>query len=469
MSAMLRLGGHLYGVQRAGLFVTKKIAVSRLTLPSRRFLSDGGDKAALRKKRLAARKQNAPAAPKPSASGGGASSSSKSAEEGMSGGFIAAMLGLASFVGAGVYLSQTKSWLSDWMNDVMEPYSDELLPKWESGAFYGEIPPGQPPLPLLVLDLEKTLITSTHDAKYGWRHVKRPGFDRFLEDASKYFEIVILSENSGWQEFAEGLDPKGMAHKFGPEAGEVRNNVVLKRLDIMGRPMDRIILIDDSAEASQLFPQNTLLIKPFDDINDTRDRELADLMTLLQAIIHDRVESFPACFKDLGTNDAREAITEYRMRVSEAKAAEFSKRNKGLGALLRGEADPGDEVDDVLAGESLMSKLQIGGSGKDGALNVKLLSKNLTGAGNVRSKADLSGVGAGDITGKGSGSKKPEKTVQKKKKGALFQWVEDKNAAEEERSNAKMEALNRKYAELQEQKQKEMEAEKRRKDILAGN
>ena len=458
-------------LQGVGLFPKNSAVVSsRRTLVARRFLSDGVDKAALRKQRLAARKQNAAtAAPKTTTASSSSGGASKGGDSAMSNGVIAALLGLVGVVGAGVYLTQTKSWLSDWMNDVMEPYSDELLPKWESGPFYGEIPAGQPPLPLLVMDLEKTLITSTHDAKFGWRHVKRPGFDKFLEDASKYFEIVILSENSGWQDFAEGLDPKGMAHKFGPEAGEIRNNVVLKRLDIMGRPMDRIILIDDSTESSQLFPENTLLIKPFDDIHDTRDTELADLMVLLQAIVHDRVESFPACFKDLGTNDAREAITEYRMRVSEAKSREFSKRNVGLGALLRGEADLGDELDEF-ASESLVSKLRIGGAGGGGGGgSVNLLTKNMTGAGNVRSKADLSGVGAGEITGKGSGSKKLEQKVQKKRKGALFQWVEDKNAAEEERSNAKMEALNKRYAELQEKKTKEMDAEKRRKDILAGN
>ena len=45
----------------------------------------------------------------------------------------------------------------------------------------------------LVLDLEKTLVSSTWDRKYGWRHAKRPGVDKFLLDMAQYYEIVLYS------------------------------------------------------------------------------------------------------------------------------------------------------------------------------------------------------------------------------------------------------------------------------------
>lgn len=37
----------------------------------------------------------------------------------------------------------------------------------------------------LVLDFENTLVSSTWDRKYGWRHAKRPGVDKFLLDMAQ--------------------------------------------------------------------------------------------------------------------------------------------------------------------------------------------------------------------------------------------------------------------------------------------
>ena len=58
--------------------------------------------------------------------------------------------------------------------EIFEPSSDALIPDWPTAPIYGNPPPGTPAPPLLVLDLEKTLVGSTYDARYGWRHVKRP-------------------------------------------------------------------------------------------------------------------------------------------------------------------------------------------------------------------------------------------------------------------------------------------------------
>lgn len=45
----------------------------------------------------------------------------------------------------------------------------------------------------LVIDLENTLVHSTWDRKYGWRHAKRPGVDKFLQTLAQYYEIVLMS------------------------------------------------------------------------------------------------------------------------------------------------------------------------------------------------------------------------------------------------------------------------------------
>ena len=47
---------------------------------------------------------------------------------------------------------------------LYEPESDKLLPDWGSLPFYPGIPPGLPAPPLLVIDIERTLIASVHDS-----------------------------------------------------------------------------------------------------------------------------------------------------------------------------------------------------------------------------------------------------------------------------------------------------------------
>jgi len=68
----------------------------------------------------------------------------------------------------------------------------------------------------------------------------------------------------------------------------------------MNRPINKIVLIDDSPEASRLFPRNTLLIKPYVDVGDFDDQALADMLPLLYALCHDGVEDFRDTFDDLG-------------------------------------------------------------------------------------------------------------------------------------------------------------------------
>ena len=92
---------------------------------------------------------------------------------------------------------------------------------------------------------------------------------------------------------------KEFCHKFGSTDGEVRDDVLLKRLDYMNRPLQKIILIDDDPEASQLFPRNTLLIKPFNNIYDKTDKSLLELIPLLQALIHENVDDVRDIFDDV--------------------------------------------------------------------------------------------------------------------------------------------------------------------------
>ena len=314
------------------------------------------------------------------------------------------------------------------------------------------MPEGAPAPPLLVLDLEKTLIGSIHDAKYGWRHVKRPGFDKFIDRLSQYYEIVIFSENDKNVELLEAIDPERKTHKLGAESAEARGGVMLKRLDFMNRDIKRIVLIDDSSESSQLFPRNTLLIKPFVDIHDKTDTALLDLLPLLQALVHDGVQDFPACFDDLGTNDAHEAALEYKMRVEEAKHTIKAKRAVGLGAMLAAGRSRPSSVEDPEE-RSLLS--QIVGEAPAGAAvggGIDLAGKQ------VATNLDLAGTGASKHTGVG-GSTRDAKV--EKRKGALAQWFEDSAQESDKLREMKMQKMNEMH--MERMKAKEEKAKKRSK------
>lgn len=195
-----------------------------------------------------------------------------------------------------------------YVNFLLEEENEKLLPDWPTAPCYGNVPPGTPAPPLLVLDLEKTLIASTYDARYGWRHVKRPGLDKFIKQLSRYYEIVLFTENDLGvsDQILAAIDPENVCHKLGMTSGEVRGTTnpptVIKRLDNMNRELSRIILIDDNPDSYQKFPRNTLAVKPFVDVADTSDTVLIDLIPFLQALVHEDVKDFRECFDALGKN-----------------------------------------------------------------------------------------------------------------------------------------------------------------------
>lgn len=337
----------------------------------------------------------------------------------------------------GVIMDLYDNTLGSYLNDMLLPSSDDLLPEWPTAPCYAAlgIPPGTPAPPLLVLDLEKTLIASEHDPRFGWRHVKRPGVDKFIEQLSNYYEIVIFCENDiGMMEHVlMAIDKDGRTHKLGPSAGEQRNGHILKRLDCLNRDVRRIILIDDSPIASQKFPRNTILVKPFEDVRAKGDTVLYDLIPILQAFVHhDGVKDFRSCIDDLGTHDAQEIIEEYQMRVTKEKLREEHKRNRGLGKILR----------------------QGIGKESSGSLSPDPSSSNP----NKISMMDLVGTSESEIERESkqlqSLKDKEEKPAVVKRKGTLFEWLENSEKDRMEASMKRREEMENMYREKMMQKMK---------------
>lgn len=328
-------------------------------------------------------------------------------------------------------------------SEVFEPVSDKLMPDWPTDPYYGgQIPEGQPAPPLLILDLERTLIGSTYDAANGWRHVKRPGLDLFIETLCKYYEVVIFSENDLGvvDEILAGIDPKGQCLKLGSAHAELKDGVLIKRLDYMNRDLAKVLLIDDNPTAFQLQPENAIQVKPYIDVYDQKDTTLLELLPFLLALVHDDVKDFRKCLNDLNTNNAEDIVAEYQMRLAMKKEEENMKRNKGLGGLIRKKTQKNVYKEDDDSFEKISSISKIVG----GAPNVN----------DATTPVNSNNVNAEKFKTVGKISKGPSE----KKKGGFFQWYDDYEKEKEETEKRRHERMIEIHTRQQREK---MEQEKR--------
>ena len=328
-------------------------------------------------------------------------------------------------------------------------FSDDIFQHFTSLAL--NIPIGTPAPPLLVVDVEKTLIATEHDPRYGYRHVKRKGVDKFIQQLSNYYEIVLFCENDiGMMEHViMAIDPENRTHKLGPAAGEIRNGGdVLKRLDCMNRDVRRIILVDDSPTATQLCPRNTILVPPFEDVHDPKQHEdntLLNLIPVLQAMVHDdKLSDFRSVLDDLGgttrsggdkgIHKAEQLVEEYQMRITKYRLGEEEKKNRGLGRLLRGAIEHPDSSGASLSPNNNKSTTQVSAAPTvqpDGRVKV-IVSKKIE-----------------------EPKKRPEK-----KKGALFEWLDVREQDKAAEAAVKREEMENLYRQRMTQKQEEQQLRK---------
>ena len=108
------------------------------------------------------------------------------------------------------------------------------------------VPHDIPIPPTLVLDLENTLVSSTWDRKYGWRHAKRPGVDKFLLDMAQYYEIVLYSASidAVAEPVVNSLDKQGcIMHRLYRDATYYTNGVHVKDLKRLNRNVKQMVVL----------------------------------------------------------------------------------------------------------------------------------------------------------------------------------------------------------------------------------
>jgi len=191
-------------------------------------------------------------------------------------------------------------------DDVFNPYQFiSSLPPHEAILIRNKIclPPNlNSSLMTLALDLDETLVHCTiepisnpdiifpvkfNDMNYQVYVRKRPYLDLFLETVSKLFEVVVFTASQ--KVYADTLlniidpDHRFINHRLFREACVLVQGNYLKDITVLGRDLQRTVLVDNSPHAYGYQIDNGVPIESwFDDSSDT---ELLKLATFLKRIV----------------------------------------------------------------------------------------------------------------------------------------------------------------------------------------
>ena len=145
----------------------------------------------------------------------------------------------------------------------------------------------------------------------------RPGINEFLEEVGKYYELIIFT--TATQDYADTLidaieeDKIYFEHRFYRNHATIINNDFVKDLRRIGRPLDKIIIIDNMPQNFRLQKENGIMIKPFWG-EDNYDTVLFDLIPILVNIA-----------KDGG--DIRKGLVKYKEDILKKISSSISKEN----------------------------------------------------------------------------------------------------------------------------------------------
>ena len=159
----------------------------------------------------------------------------------------------------------------------------------------------------LVLDLDETLISLDRDnTKENKAILKfRPGLLDFLTKMKKYYEIIVFT--SATKEYADQIEDvieqneKYFEFRLYREHTISFNNEFIKDISRIGRPLDKILIVDNMPQNYRMQKENGIGIKSFFG-EDEEDDALEYLGIILIKIINN-------------FNDVREGIAEYKNEI----------------------------------------------------------------------------------------------------------------------------------------------------------
>ena len=144
----------------------------------------------------------------------------------------------------------------------------------------------------------------------------RPGIGTFLEVIREYYEIILFTEAS--EAYTELIMEAFNKNNFFDFKLFRQHTIIIgqdfvKDLQRIGRPLDRIIIIDNMAQNFRMQKFNGILIKPFYG-EDQNDRALIDLIPILINISKDNL-------------DTRNGLVKYRDEIVTKITSNLFRRN----------------------------------------------------------------------------------------------------------------------------------------------
>ena len=213
-----------------------------------------------------------------------------------------------------LYFKQTSKIFDD--NKIIEQSPKVIRPKTKISDSHYLLPKIKNQKYTLVLDLDETLVYCQPNTNY---HIKsnnnfndlliylRPGLHEFLHDMKILFELVIFT--SGTPEYVDPIvkiiekEEKYFDYiLYRQHITKDENGDNIKNLNLIGRDLKNVIIIDDIAQYFKLQKENGICIRPFCGNNLADRKTLKTLNNVLKKIRLDADE----------TKDIRISLDKYR-------------------------------------------------------------------------------------------------------------------------------------------------------------
>ena len=171
----------------------------------------------------------------------------------------------------------------------------------------------------LVLDLDETLVHFKEklDGEGSGILQIRPGINEFLDKVGKYYELIIFT--TATQDYADLLidaveeDKIYFDHRLYRDHAVIIDNDFVKDLGRIGRPLDKIIIVDNMPQNFKLQKENGIMIKAFWG-EDNYDRALIDLIPILVNIAEEG-------------GDVRKGLEKYKDDILKKISSSISEEN----------------------------------------------------------------------------------------------------------------------------------------------
>ena len=169
----------------------------------------------------------------------------------------------------------------------------------------------------LVLDLDETLVNFKIKSNKEGILRARPFLFGFLEEMGVYYELIVWT--SATEAYANTLldaiecEKTYFDYVFYREHAIIVGDDFVKDLNRIGRPLDRVIIVDDMPQNFRLQRQNGITIKPFLG-DDNSDMALYYLLPILKNIAEEG-------------NDVRVELAKYRDEIVKKITSNISKHN----------------------------------------------------------------------------------------------------------------------------------------------